>query len=72
MSADTSPAAVDARLRRVADLADLRTERRLAAKIDYTAEAIDRRLRKVSERRRLCLSLGSPPAAPAGRGSRTA
>lgn len=72
MSIDMSPAAVSARLRRVAELSDLRSDRRLREKIDYSPEAIDRRLRKVSALRRLCLTLASPPAAPAPPGSRTA
>ena len=54
-----------ARLKRVAALSDLRPEHRLAAKIDYSAQGVDSRLRKVSELRRLCLDLaadGSPRA----------
>lgn len=61
---DMSPAAIDARLRRVSALADLRPEARLEAKLDMSAEGIDRRLRQVSELRRLCLALGSAPDTP--------
>ena len=59
MSVEMSPEAVAARLRRVAELADLRTERRLDTKIDHSPEAVDRRLRTVSALRRLCLDLAA-------------
>jgi hypothetical protein len=58
MSADMSPPAIDARLRRASALADLRSEHRLHAKIDMSPAAIVRRLREVERLRRLCLELG--------------
>lgn len=53
-----SPAAITRRLDRVAELADLAPERRLAAKIDMSPAAVSRRLRKVGEITELCLFLG--------------
>jgi hypothetical protein len=53
-----SPGAIAARLRIVAALTDLRTERRLDAKLDMSGPAIMRRLREVEQLRRLCLALG--------------
>lgn len=64
MSVDRSPEAVSARLRRVAELADLRPAERLSAKIDYSAESVSRRLRQVSQLRRLCLDLAQRPGDP--------
>lgn len=58
MSVDMSPGAIAARLRIVAALTDLRTERRLDAKLDMSGPAIMRRLREVEQLRRLCLALG--------------
>lgn len=40
-------------------LSDLRTERRLAPKLDMTPAGIARRLAQVESLRRLCLSLGA-------------
>jgi hypothetical protein len=56
--------AVTARLKVASDLADLRPEHRLDAKIDLRPEAITRRLRLASELRDLCRAL-----ADAGTGS---
>lgn len=58
MSVDMSPAAISARLRRCSDLADLRAEARLSAKIDMSPLGISRRLRQVENLRRACLALG--------------
>ena len=49
--------AIRARLQRASDLADLRPERRLEAKIGMSASAVFARLREVSELRALCLEL---------------
>ena len=54
---DMRRAAVTERLRHVAMHSDLRSDRRLAAKIDYGPEAITARLRQVEQLRRLCLML---------------
>lgn len=54
---DYSTAAVTARLREVSRLSDLRTENRLAYKIDMSPPAVTRRLRTVSMLRRSCLTL---------------
>jgi hypothetical protein len=58
MSLDMSAAAVTARLRRSSDLADLRADARLLAKVDMSPAAITRRLRQVERMRRTCLALG--------------
>jgi hypothetical protein len=57
MSVDMSPEAIGQRLRRAAALADLRSERRLACKVDMSATGIASRLREVERLRRLCLEL---------------
>jgi hypothetical protein len=54
---DYSPTAVTSRLRKVGRLSDLRTENRLAAKVDMSPAALGRRLRAVSMLRRDCLTL---------------
>lgn len=59
MKVDMSPEGVSARLERVGALSDLRSERRLAAKIDYDPAAVDLRLAKVEALRRLCLDLAA-------------
>lgn len=59
MSVDYAPKAVLSRLRRVAELTDLRTENRLRAKIDYSPEAVLQRLRQVEAARRACMTLGA-------------
>lgn len=58
MSISMSAEAITERLRRASDLADLRSERRLHAKIDMTAGGILARLREVEQLRRTCLALG--------------
>jgi hypothetical protein len=63
--------AITLRLQQASDLADLRPEHRLDAKIDLRPEAITARLRLVSDLRELCRALRvageaveeSPPAA---------
>jgi hypothetical protein len=49
--------AVTARLQAASDMADLRPEHRLDAKIDLRSEAVTRRLQLVSELRDLCRAL---------------
>ena len=63
-----APSDVEARLRRVSELADLSAARRLDAKTDMRPEAIGRRLRQVASLRRLCLTLArsSPSEVDAG------
>jgi hypothetical protein len=56
-TADLDPGAVSARLRRVAELADLSPRLRLDAKTGLTPEGIGRRLRMVAELSELCASL---------------
>ena len=56
---DLSPEAILGRLKQASDLSDLRAERRLDAKLDMSAEGIERRLREVSELLALCESLGA-------------
>jgi hypothetical protein len=46
-------------LRTVSRLADLRPDRRLAIKVDLSAAAVARRLRRQSALRELCRRLGS-------------
>ncbi len=50
-----SPEAVTERLREMSRLSDLRTENRLATKVDMSPEGVTRRLRRQSELRRACL-----------------
>ena len=57
MSVDMSPGAIAARLHRAALLSDLRTEQRLAGKVDMSPVGISARLREVERLRRLCLQL---------------
>lgn len=57
MSVDMSPEAITARLRRASELADLRPEHRLDAKLDMSPAGITRRLRQASELRDACLKL---------------
>lgn len=59
MSADMGKEAVSARLREASALADLNPERRLDAKIDYSRQAVSRRLRQVEQLRRACQRLGA-------------
>lgn len=59
-----SPDAVRARLERVSELADLRPERRLHAKLDMSPAGVLRRVQIASQLRDLCEAL-----AAAGRGS---
>lgn len=54
-----SAAAITQRLRRVAELSDLRTRSRLHPKLDMSPAGITRRLREVEQLRRLCLRLGT-------------
>jgi len=54
---DMSAVSIDARLREVGRLSDLRTEARLLAKVEMSPRAIDARLRTVEQLRRLCLRL---------------
>ena len=58
MSAEMSPAAVDARLREVSRMAgSLRPEARLATKIDLSAAGVAARLREASELYDVCSAL---------------
>lgn len=70
MSVDVSPAAVTTRVRAASAMTDLRTERRLFAKIDLSPAAVTRRLRTVSRLRDLCLYLGRAGARHAARPAR--
>lgn len=54
---DLSATAVTARLRRAAQLSDLRSELRLLPKLDMTPSGITRRLESVESLRRFCLEL---------------
>jgi hypothetical protein len=56
-----SPAALTARLRRVAALSNLGTERRLEAKVDYSPAGVTLRLAQVAALHRLCMALGRRP-----------
>jgi hypothetical protein len=56
---DLGASAVTARLKAASDLADLRPEHRLDAKIDLRPEAVTNRLRIASELRDLCLALAA-------------
>jgi hypothetical protein len=53
-----SPEAIRARLERASELADLRPERRLDAKLDMSPSGIRRRLELASQLRDLCNALG--------------
>lgn len=54
-----SPAVpLEARLRALARLADLRADRRLATKVDMSARGVTRRLRRLSALRSCCLRWG--------------
>jgi hypothetical protein len=66
---DMSAAAVTARLQAVSDLADLRPERRLDAKLDMSAHGVTLRVRDASELRDLCIELGKGGAAARARRS---
>ena len=55
MSTVVDAASVTRRLQRMGRLSDLRVERRLLAKVDYSAAAVTRRLRTVSSLRAACL-----------------
>ena len=57
MSVTDPPDVILARLEAVARATDLHPEKRLHAKIDYSPEAIERRLRTVEALRRACLAL---------------
>jgi hypothetical protein len=59
MKVDLAPEVVLARLRCASDLADLRAERRLGAKLDMSPAGIERRLREVSELLVPCRALGA-------------
>lgn len=54
---DMSPSAITARLRDVAQRADLRAEHRLDHKLDMTPAGITARLAAVESLRRLCAAL---------------
>lgn len=58
MSVPMDPRSIAARLRHASDLADLRPERRLHAKLDMSPTGVARRLRLASELYDLCLALG--------------
>jgi hypothetical protein len=60
---DMSAAAITARLTAASDLADLRPEHRLDAKIDLGAAAVTRRLQLASELLEVCQELGRAGAA---------
>lgn len=57
MSVDYSSRAIEARLRQATDGVDLRPERRLDHKIDYSPAAVKRRLEAVEQARRACVVL---------------
>lgn len=52
-----APEAITRRLRKVAELTDLRSERRLHPKLDLTPEGITARLRQASELQKTCARL---------------
>lgn len=62
MTVSLNPDAVHARLRQVSDLADLRPEHRLDAKLDMSPEGVLARLRMASELRDLCNALAKAGA----------
>jgi hypothetical protein len=55
---DLSPMAVSERLRRVAELTDLCTTRRLDSKLDMRPAGVSARLRTVGQLHALCVRLG--------------
>lgn len=55
MSVGMSPREVGERLRRMSALSDLATHKRLETKVDMSAAAVSRRLRKQSMLRSACL-----------------
>lgn len=59
MKLSMSPRAITERLQAAAGSADLRTHRRLYAKIDMSPKGITARLREVETLRRACLKLGA-------------
>ena len=59
MSIPMDPGSVSKRLRQASELADLRTEHRLDAKLDMSPRGITRRLREVDQLRRACRRLAS-------------
>jgi len=63
-----SPTAVTQRLRESSEQSDLTATRRLATKVDMSADAITRRLRSQSALRDACLAWGRRPSAPATSG----
>ncbi len=66
-----TPEQVHARLKLASDLADLRPERRLDAKLDMSPAGVRRRLQLASELNELCHALGQASGrapARAGRG----
>lgn len=54
-----SPGAITRRLEQVGRLANLDPKRRFESKLDLSPTTITRHLRRVSELRRLCLSLAA-------------
>ncbi len=52
------PEQIRARLQLASDLADLRPERRLYAKLDMSSAGVTRRLQLASELSELCMALG--------------
>jgi len=58
MTVSLDPKAILERLERASELADLRSERRLDAKLDMSAAGIRRRLELVGELNELCAALG--------------
>ncbi len=63
MSVPMDPQSVTARLRLASELAELRTEHRLDAKLDMSPTGITRRLREVERMRRVCQRLARLPPA---------
>lgn len=57
MTVSLDPKAIRERLERVSELADLRAEHRLDAKLDMSAAGIRRRLDLVGELNELCAAL---------------
>lgn len=62
MKVSLAPQDVYARLARVSELADLRPEHRLDAKLDMSPDGVLARLRMASELRDLCLALAQAGA----------
>ena len=69
MSVSMSPEAILARLAKASELADLRPERRLDAKLDMSPAGIHRRLRIASELSELCRALADAKPLDDPRGS---